>query len=122
KDKDGKSIILQLNPETMEYEDRGKLKTAAVEAAKQQQGTKKKIKTLISQKGDKASDFLWDILKPTLLYSAELLGEIADNITEIDNAMKWGFGWKLGPFETWDAIGVQESIERMKEDGEKLPE
>ena len=122
KDKDGKSIILQLNPETMEYEDRGKLKTAAVEAAKQQKGTKKKIKTLISQKGDKASDFLWDILKPTLLYSAELLGEIADNITEIDNAMKWGFGWKLGPFETWDAIGVQESIERMKEDGEKLPE
>src|SRR5699024_5761589 len=56
KDKDDKSIILQLNPETMEYEDRGKLKTAAVEAAKQQKGTKKKIKTLISQKGDKASD------------------------------------------------------------------
>src|SRR5690625_2877093 len=53
KDKDGKSIILQLNSETMEYEDRGKLKTAEVEASKQQKGTKKKIKTLISQKGDK---------------------------------------------------------------------
>src|SRR5699024_1347056 len=57
----------------------------------------------------------------TLLYSGEYLDELADNITEIDNAMKWGFGWKLGRFETWDAIGVRESIERMKEDGEKLP-
>src|SRR5699024_8154707 len=121
KDKDGKSIILQLNPETMEYEDRGKLKTAAVEAAKQQKGkekcTIKNNNRLICQKGDKSSDFLWDILKRRLVYSAALLGESADNITEIDNAMKWGFGWKLGPFETWDVIGVQESIERMKEDG-----
>src|SRR5699024_11217850 len=101
---------------------RRKLKIEENNTAKKKKCKKKKIKTLIRQKGDKASDFLWDILKPTLLYSAELLGEIADNITEIDNAMKWGFGWKLGPFETWDAIGVQESIERMKEDGEKLPE
>src|SRR5699024_8544607 len=57
-----------------------------------------------------------------LLYSAELLGESADNITETDNAMERGVGWKLGPFEAWDAIGVQESIARTKDDGEKLPE
>lgn len=115
------SVILQLNPETMEYEARGKLKTAAVEMAKQQKGTKKKIKALLSQKGDQASDFLWNILKPTLLYSAELLGEIADDVTQIDNAMKWGFGWKFGPFETWDAIGVQKSVERMHAEGETVP-
>src|SRR5690625_207599 len=120
KGKDG-SVILQLNPETMEYEDRNKLKSAAVEMAKQQKGTKKKLKTLISQKGDKSSDFLWNILKPTLLYSAELLGEIADDITQIDNAMKWGFGWEIGPFETWDAIGLEKSVERMKEEGADIP-
>ena len=120
KSKDG-SVILQLNPETLEYEERGKLKTAAIEMAKQQKGTKKKIKTLVYQKGDKASDFIWNILKPTLLYSAELLGEIADDITQIDNAIKWGFGWKLGPFETWDAIGVRKSVERMKDEGETIP-
>src|SRR5699024_12090939 len=51
-----------------------------------------------------------------------LLGDSADDINEIDNDMKWGFGWRLGSFETWDAIGVQESIKRMKEDGEKLSE
>lgn len=115
------SVILQLNPETMEYEDRKKLKSAAVEMAKQQKGTRKKLKALISQKGDKASDFLWNVLKPTLGYSAALTGEIADDITQIDNAMKWGFGWEIGPFETWDAIGVAKSVERMKEEGADVP-
>src|SRR5690625_222094 len=115
------SVILQLNPETMEYEDRKKLKTAAVEMAKQQKGTNKKLKTLISQQGDKASDFLWSVLKPTLIYSAALTGEIADDITQIDNAMKWGFGWEIGPFETWDAIGVAKSVERMKQEGAEVP-
>lgn len=120
KGKDG-SVILQLNPETLEYEERKKLKTAAVEMAKQQKGTKNKMKTIISQRGDKASDFLWSVFKPTLLYSAQLLGEIAENITQIDNAMKWGFGWKMGPFEMWDAIGVPKSVERMKAEGEEIP-
>ena len=120
KGKDG-SIILELNPETMEYEDRKKLKTTAVEMAKQQKGTRKKSKALVSHQGDKASDFLWNIFKPTLLYSAELLGEIADDITQIDNAMKWGFGWKLGPFEMWDAIGLRDSVERMRNEGASVP-
>ncbi len=120
KGRDG-SVILQLNPETLEYEERKKLKTAAVEMAKQQKGTKNKMKTIISQRGDKASDFLWSVFKPTLLYSAQLLGEIAENITQIDNAMKWGFGWKMGPFEMWDAIGVPKSVERMKAEGEEIP-
>ena len=116
------SVILELNPQTFEYEERKKLKTPAVEMAKQQKGTKNKVKTLIVQKGDKASDFLWNVMKSTLLYAAELLGEIADDIIQIDNAMKWGFGWELGPFETWDAIGVQKSVERMKEEGESIPD
>ena len=116
------SVILQLNPETLEYEDRKKLKSAAVEMAKQQKGTRRKLKALVSQKGDKASDFLWNVLKPTLIYSADLLGEIADDVTQIDNAMKWGFGWEVGPFETWDAIGVRKSVERMKEEGVNVPE
>lgn len=118
--KDG-SVILQLNPETLEYEERKKLKTAAVEMAKQQKGSARRMKALVSQPGDKASDFLWNVMKATLLYSAELLGEIADDITQIDNAMKWGFGWQAGPFEIWDAIGVAKSVERMKAEGETVP-
>src|SRR5690606_24836275 len=54
---------------------------------------------------------------PVLAISAELVGEIADDIVAIDNAMKWGFGWKYGPFETWDAIGVETAVKKMESDG-----
>mgnify|MGYP001236389553 CR=1 FL=1 len=114
-------VIYELNPETLEYGERKKLKTPAVEMAKQAKGTRAKMKALISANGDPASDLLWSILKPALLYSADLVGEIADDITAIDHAMKWGFGWELGPFETWDAIGLKQSVERMKNEGEKIP-
>jgi 3-hydroxyacyl-CoA dehydrogenase len=121
KDKAG-STIYELNPETLEYEDRNKLKTAAIEMAKQQKDSHRKLKTLLSQKGDRAGDLVWSILKPVLIYSAELTGEIADDILAIDNAMKWGFGWEHGPFETWDAIGLRASVERMQAEGEKIPD
>ncbi|ARI76659.1 3-hydroxyacyl-CoA dehydrogenase/enoyl-CoA hydratase family protein [Halobacillus mangrovi] len=115
------SEILQLNPQTMEYEERRKLKTKATEMAKQEKGSKRKLKALISAKGDRAGDLIWSIVKPVLLYSAELYGEIADDVPSIDEAMRWGFGWELGPFEVWDAIGVHKSVERMKEEGDQVP-
>ncbi|MGM8215302.1 3-hydroxyacyl-CoA dehydrogenase NAD-binding domain-containing protein [Bacillaceae bacterium W0354] len=115
------SEILELNPETFEYEERKKLKTAASGMAKQEKGAKRKVRALVNAKGDRASDLVWNITKPTLIYSAELLGEIADDITAIDEAMKWGFGWELGPFEMWDAIGLKSSVERMKEEGATVP-
>lgn len=114
-------VIYELDPETLEYGERKKLKTPAVEMAKQAKGTRAKMKALIFAKGDPASDLLWSILKSALLYSADLVGEIADDITAIDQAMKWGFGWELGPFETWDAIGLKQSVERMKNEGETIP-
>ncbi|MFQ6117182.1 MAG: 3-hydroxyacyl-CoA dehydrogenase, partial [Candidatus Bipolaricaulia bacterium] len=55
-------------------------------------------------------------------YAAELVPEIADHIYSVDNAMKWGFNWELGPFETWDAIGVREAAERMEREGERVPQ
>ena len=58
---------------------------------------------------------------PTLRYSAELHGEIADDIVCNRQAMKWGFGWQQGPFEIWDAIGVEESVEKMKAEGQEIP-
>lgn len=116
------SEILEINPETLEYEPRKRLKTPATEMANQQKGPGNKIKTLISQKGDEASDFVWSIIKPVLIYSAELVGEIADDILAIDQAMKWGFGWTMGPFEIWDAIGIKKSVERMQADGDTVPD
>ena len=87
--------------------------------AKQQKGLANKVKTLVYAK-DRTGEILWNIIAPTLRYSAELHGEIADDIVAIDNAMKWGFGWQQGPFEIWDAIGVEKSVEKMKEEGKKF--
>ena len=56
-----------------------------------------------------------------LLYSAKLHKEIADDIVAIDQAMKWGFGWEQGPFEVWDAIGVEKSVQKMEENGVVVP-
>ncbi|MFG6119595.1 3-hydroxyacyl-CoA dehydrogenase/enoyl-CoA hydratase family protein [Thalassobacillus sp. B23F22_16] len=115
------SEIYELNPETLVYEERRKLKTKATELAKQEKGTKRKLKTLVSAKGDRAGDLIWSVAAPVLVYSAELLGDIADDIPSIDEAMRWGFGWELGPFEMWDAIGVKKSVDRMKEEGMTVP-
>ncbi|MGX1901571.1 3-hydroxyacyl-CoA dehydrogenase NAD-binding domain-containing protein [Thermolongibacillus altinsuensis] len=117
--KQGKDI-LELNYETLEYEPRKKLKAPSIEMSKQAKGIANKLKALVYAQ-DRAGELLWNILSPVLLYSAELLGEIADDIVAIDRAMKWGFGWELGPFETWDAIGVKQAVEKMKAEGRSIP-
>lgn len=118
--KEGKEIK-ELNPETLEYEQLKKLTTPSIEMAKQQKGLAAKVKTLTYAK-DRTGELLWSILSPTLLYSAKLHGEIADDIVSIDQAMKWGFGWQHGPFEIWDAIGVKKSVEKMAVEGQEIPE
>lgn len=112
--------ILELDPDTMEYRPAGKLRTPSQEMAKAQKGFAAKMKTLVYA-DDRTGELLWNILAPVLRYSAELNGEIADDIVSIDNAMKWGFGWNQGPFEIWDAIGVEKSVAKMKEDGHDVP-
>ncbi|OIK08495.1 3-hydroxyacyl-CoA dehydrogenase [Bacillus sp. MUM 116] len=117
--KKGKEI-LELDPITLEYGPRKKLSTPAIELSKQEKSSANKLKALVYAK-DRAGELLWNIFSPVLVYSAQLLGEIADDIVAIDRAMKWGFGWEMGPFETWDAIGVQKSVQKMKENGLEVP-
>lgn len=117
--KQGKEI-LEMDTDTFEYSATRKLKTPSIEMAKQQKGLANRVKSLVYAK-DRTGEILWNVLAPTLIYSAELHGEIADDIVGIDNAMKWGFAWQQGPFEIWDAIGVAKSVERMKEEGLEIP-
>ncbi|WP_396953698.1 3-hydroxyacyl-CoA dehydrogenase NAD-binding domain-containing protein [Neobacillus mesonae] len=117
--KKGKEI-LELDPNTLEYGPRKKLSTPAIELAKQEKGTVNKLKALVYA-NDRAGQFLWNTFTKSFVYSAQLLGEIADDIVAIDRAMKWGFGWEMGPFETWDAIGVEKSVKKMKESGMEVP-
>ncbi len=71
---------------------------------------------------DKLARFTWKALANNLIYAANRIPEISDTIVDIDNAMKWGFNFELGPFETWDAIGLKESVEKMARDGFEVPE
>lgn len=113
--------ILQLNLSTFEYEPTTKLVAPSLEMAKQAKGPGGKLKVLIYA-NDRVGELLWNSFAPTLIYSGKLVGEIADDIVAIDNAMKWGFGWAQGPFEMWDAIGVEKSVAKMKEEGREIPE
>jgi len=117
--KKGKEI-LELNPETLQYQERKKLLTPVTASIKQVKGTANKLKTLLYAE-DRAGKLLWNITSPALIYSATLLSEIADDIVAIDEAMKWGFGWQLGPFETWDAIGLEKSVKKMEAEGAQVP-
>ncbi|MBU9722185.1 MULTISPECIES: 3-hydroxyacyl-CoA dehydrogenase/enoyl-CoA hydratase family protein [Bacillaceae] len=114
------SEILELDYETMEYVPRKKLKSASVQKSKQAKSRADKMKALVYA-DDRAGELVWNILKPVLLYTAEKCYEVADSIYAVDNAMKWGFGWELGPFETWDAIGLEKSVQRMEEEGVEVP-
>ncbi|RLB28797.1 MAG: 3-hydroxyacyl-CoA dehydrogenase [Deltaproteobacteria bacterium] len=120
KDIEGNKVILSLDYNTLEYSPQEKVKLASLEAAKNISGTAQKIKSLYSAE-DVAGQFTFSTLTETLIYSANRIPEIADDIVNIDNAMRWGFAWKMGPFEVWDAIGVGKSVSKMKEAGYQIP-
>ncbi|MGI9035856.1 MAG: 3-hydroxyacyl-CoA dehydrogenase family protein, partial [Pyrinomonadaceae bacterium] len=121
KSADGKTEILELDLQTFEYKPQEKTKFPSLDAAKQIEDLPTRVKTLVWG-DDKVGEFLWRTISRVSRYAANRIPEIADTILEIDNAIKWGFGWEIGVFETWDAIGVKESVERMKKENQTIPE
>ena len=69
----------------------------------------------------KRISFLWAALSETCLYAARRIPEIADSIVDVDRAMRWGFAWELGPFEMWDAIGVERMAKALEREGKQMP-
>jgi 3-hydroxyacyl-CoA dehydrogenase len=118
----GKDRIQALDPLTMTYGPRRRISSPALEAAKLANGYTAKLRALLDwADSDRVGAFARDVLEATLCYSAEKLGEIADTANEIDRAMRWGFNWEAGPFETWDALGVAELATRLEERGTTVP-
>jgi len=117
---------LALNWKTLEYHPRQKPKFAALDLAKNIEDTGARLRMLLGlegsgpQKGDKAGAFLWSALSDLWTYSANRVPEISDSIVEIDRAMRLGFNWELGPFELWDAAGVEATVARMKKEGKPV--
>jgi 3-hydroxyacyl-CoA dehydrogenase len=123
---EGEKEILTLDVNTMEYRPRQKARFASLEMGKAIEDTRERLRALIGpvlegQKGDKAQQFLWDGLSETCLYAARRVPEISDHIEDVDRAMRWGFGWELGPFEIMDAIGVKAFAAQVQKEGRTLP-
>jgi 3-hydroxyacyl-CoA dehydrogenase len=112
--------ILTLDYKAMEYRPKQKVRYASLGAIRSMGTTAEKMAALVGF-DDKAAQLFWKVTAATLIYSANRLGEIADDIVNIDNGMKWGFGHEMGPFETWDALGVGASVDRMKTEGLAVP-
>jgi len=116
---------MALDWKTLEYHPRHKPKFAALDMAKNIEETGARIRTLLGidgapQKHDKAGAFFWAALTDLWTYSANRVPEISDSIVEIDRAMKLGFNWEMGPFELWDAAGVEATVARMKKEGKPV--
>ena len=116
KGEDGKSEILGLNLDTLEYELQGKGNFPTLELTKNIDKPIDRFKVLIGGK-DKAGEFYRASFGAMFAYVSHKVPEISDDIYKIDDAMKAGFGWENGPFEIWDAVGVQKGIELAKEAG-----
>ena len=115
-DENGKKVILQLDLEKMEYVPSGKPKFASVAAAKQAGGLKARLIALAAGR-DKASEFLNKLSYMIFQYVSNRIPEISDELYRIDDAMRAGFGWVIGPFEQWEALGVAKTVEKMKAAG-----
>lgn len=116
KDEKGKSQILVLDLETLEYRAQEKVKFPTLELTKTIDNLRERTKVLFNGK-DQAGEFYQRSFCAVFAYVSHRIPEIADELYKIDDAMRAGFGWELGPFETWDAVGTEAAIAKMKERG-----
>jgi len=131
--KNGESEILALDLNSFEYRPRVKPRFPSLEMAKNIEDTLERLRFLLAPalsgekpssspaKADKAQEFLWDALSQTCLYAAQRMPEIADCIVDVDRAMRWGFGWELGPFELMDALGLENFVRQAERARRELP-
>ena len=112
--------IQTLDYQTMEYRPRQKNRFPSIDAAKNLATPAERIRAICAS-DDKIGRFAWNHLSSVICYAASRVPEIADEITLIDDAMKWGYNWDLGPFEIWDALGVAETVARLEKEKRPVP-
>ena len=111
---DGKKEILTLDLKTMEYRSKARADFPILAATKAVDDLAERTRMLYNSK-DKAGDFFKKLFSGLFSYVSHRIPEISDEVYKVDDALKAGFGWELGPFETWDAIGVERAVNRMKD-------
>ncbi len=118
---DGGTEILALNVQTLQYEPQQKVKTPSLGAVRDMENPAERIRTVVWADDD-AGNIAWPLVSASLVYAANRVPEIADDILAVDSAMEWGFGWEIGPFATWDALGVKNVVARLEKEGRAVPE
>jgi 3-hydroxyacyl-CoA dehydrogenase len=118
---DWQKIRKVIDPATLEYEEAHSPDLPCLADAKKAKTLPEKMRAIVNGE-DKGSNFAWKAVASNLIYAANRIPEISDTIVDIDNAMKWGFNLEMGPFETWDAIGLEASVKRMQKDGLDVPD
>jgi 3-hydroxyacyl-CoA dehydrogenase len=118
---DWQVVIKVIDPRTLEYGEYGKPDFPCLAAASKAKTLPEKMKAVLYGE-DKGARFAWQAIAGYLIYSANRIPEISDTLVEIDNAMRWGYNFEMGPFETWDAIGLEASTEKMAKEGLAVPE
>jgi 3-hydroxyacyl-CoA dehydrogenase len=116
-----KKIRKVINPATLEYEDLTRPTFPCLDAAKKLATLPKKIKCVLTG-DDKGAKFAWKMAVKSFQYAANRIPEISETIIEIDNSMKWGYNFEMGPFELWDTYGIADAVARMKAEGYDIPE
>ncbi len=120
RDEAGGRKILALNLDSLDYEEQPSVRFDSVGAARALERAGEKVEAMVWHE-DAAARMAWKVTAEICAYAAELLGEIADDVVNIDRALRWGFNFEMGPFETWDAIGVERSVARMRDEGMEIP-
>jgi 3-hydroxyacyl-CoA dehydrogenase len=118
---DWQKIRKVIDPATLEYEEARPPDLPCLAAAQKAKTLPEKMQAIVYGE-DKGANFAWKAVASNLIYAANRIPEISDTIVDIDNAMKWGFNLEMGPFETWDAIGLKTAVTRMQKDGFDVPD
>ena len=118
----GRNVIETIDLNSFEYSLNPPFESNKILSVSKIDDTGLRIKKLVYDGSDNISAFVRDVLLSTLIYTASKSNEIAYDLVSIDKAMKWGFGWELGPFEIWDVLGLNDSLGLMGKIGMKAPE
>ncbi|HTE70631.1 MAG TPA: 3-hydroxyacyl-CoA dehydrogenase/enoyl-CoA hydratase family protein [Actinomycetes bacterium] len=113
--RDGQTVFDVLDLDSLEYRPAAKPDLPIVAAARERDDLGSRLRFLVEAADkDRGARYLRDTLLPSLAYAARRVPEIADSLVEVDRAVEWGFGHQLGPFRTWDALGVADGVARME--------
>jgi 3-hydroxyacyl-CoA dehydrogenase len=116
----GRGETLVIDPATLEYRAQDSVHFSSLDSVKENPDAFERMRIVIGPQ-DRAGQLAWELTADTLLYAATVAPEVADSIVDVDNAMRWGFNQDAGPFETWDALGVEALAQRMTAEGRALP-